>query len=60
MNINKNLSDKPLYNLEYWIGNKHESTILYTKTTSQCRSFGNMLKKSDSRYKLGKFKQKLN
>lgn len=58
MSINKNLSNKlqnQLFNLEYWIGNKHESTIMHSKTNSRCTSYGNQLKRTDSRYKLGKF-----
>lgn len=70
MNINQNLLNKPLilkkkldtklYNLEYWIGNYHESTILYARTKPQCIRIANSLKTNDSRYKLGIFKYKEN
>lgn len=52
------LIERKFYNLEYWIGNKHESTVMYNKPSSQCFSMGRLLKDTDSRYKLGTFKNK--
>ncbi len=56
--VSSNKVINKLYNLEYWISNKHESTIMYAKSSSQCFSMGNILKKTDSRYKMGSFKNK--
>lgn len=58
MNIKKNLLNKPVYNLEYWVGNKLIQTVMRNKTISQCISFGKSLKSNNSNYKLGKFKHK--
>ncbi len=53
-----NLSNKTqLFNLEYWQGNHHESTITYNRTKPQLMRLAKDLKK-DSRYKIGKFKFK--
>lgn len=47
-----------LYNLEYWQGNKHESTVVYNRTRPQLNRLKSHLKKNDSRYKIGNFKLK--
>ena len=47
------------YNLEYWIGTKHVSTISYNKPKVILKGIAKMLKTNQS-YKLGLFKYKLN